>query len=171
MDEDAGELEPALHPAREAPGPTGPDRPQVDQFEDLAGPPATRPEEHPEQRADEVDVLAHGQVGVEHERLGHVPDPLARLAPEDAGDLAQDGDLALGRLEGAGQQADRRGLARARRPDEPEDGPGRDDQRDVVDGELAGELDARALDDDRGRLDDWVDGHWGSPVGRGAWSG
>ena len=90
VDQRAGQLEPALHPAREAAGAAAADVPQVDELEHLAGPPAPRPEQHPEQRADEVDVLAHGQVRVERERLRHVADPLAGLAPEPARFLAQD---------------------------------------------------------------------------------
>src|SRR4029077_11316002 len=101
------------------------DRPEAHQLEHLARPSATRPEEHPEQRADEVHVLAHGQVRVEHEGLGHVADPLARPAAEMTWFLAQHRDLATGRDERAGQQPDRRGLAGSGWPDETEDRPRR----------------------------------------------
>ena len=70
VDEGAGQLEPALHPARQAPGAAAADLPQVDQLEHLARPPPARPEQHPEQRRHEVDVLAGGQVRVERERWG-----------------------------------------------------------------------------------------------------
>ena len=95
------------------------------QLEDLARPPPARAEQHAEQRRDEVDVLADRQVRIEGERLGHVADPLACLPPELARLLAQHAircrDVGVRR---AGEEPDRRGLARARRPDRPRIVPG-----------------------------------------------
>ena len=67
VDEHAGELETALHPTRQLPGPTGSDGPEVEELEDAPDPAPARPDEHPEQRADEVDVLADGQIREQHE--------------------------------------------------------------------------------------------------------
>ena len=100
MDEGAGQLEPALHAARQGAGPSAADVPQVDQLEDLAGPAMAGPPQDPEQRGHEVDVLARRQVRVQGELLGHVADPLAGLAAEAARVLAQDADRALGRARG-----------------------------------------------------------------------
>ena len=67
VDECTGELEAALHPARQRAGAPTADLPEVDELEDLArAAPATRPE-HAEQRGDEVDVLPRRQVRVEGE--------------------------------------------------------------------------------------------------------
>ncbi len=156
VDERAGQLEPPLHPAGQAAGASATDLPQVEQLEDLAGPPTTRSEQHPEQRADEVDVLADGQIREQGERLGHVADPLARLPSERAGFLAEDRDGPGGRHQGTGQQADGRRLAGARRTDHTKDGAGRDDERDVVDGELVGEPHAHPVDSDGGWPSDRV---------------
>ena len=84
VDEGAGELEAALHPARQLAGLAAADIPQVDDLQDLAdASPAPTPE-HPEQAGDEVDVLAGRQVLVQGERLRHVADPLARRAAGSA---------------------------------------------------------------------------------------
>ena len=84
--------------------------------------------------------------GNRRERLRHVADPLARLPAERLGSSPRTVTVPGRRHEGAGQQPDRRRLARARRADQPEDGAGRDDQRDVVDRELVGEPHADAID-------------------------
>ena len=148
--ERAGELEPALHAARQPARATAADVPQVDQLEDLAGPPPARAPEHPEQRGDEVDVLADGQVRVQGERLRHVADPLAGLAAEAARAPRPGPDLAARRAQGAGHHPDGRRLARAGRADDPEDGARRHGQRDAVDRELIRELDGRVVDHDGG---------------------
>ena len=85
-----------------------------------------RAEQHPEQRRDEVDVLAGGQVRIQREQLGHVADLLARPAPEPARVLAEDADRAARRGEGAGEHPDDGRLAGARRADHAEDRPLRD---------------------------------------------
>ena len=153
VDERAGQLESPLHPARQPAGATTAHVPQVDELEDLAGPPPARAPQHPEQRGDEVDVLADGQVRVQGERLRHVADPLAGLASKAARFLAKDRHRAARRRQGAGQQPDGRRLARAGRADDPEDDARRHGQRDAVDRELIRELDARVVDHDRGVAD------------------
>ena len=150
VDERARELETALHAAGQTPGSPAPDVPQVEELEDLAGPAPPAREHHPEQRPHEVDVLADRQVRVERERLGHVAEPLAGLAPEPARLLAQHPDRAGCRGQGPRQKPDGRRLARARRSDQAEDRPGGDDQRDAVDGELVVEPHRDVVDDDRG---------------------
>ena len=98
VDERAGELEPALHAARQPAGAAAADVPQLDQLEDLADAPPAPRREHPEQARDEVDVLVRGEVRVQREQLGHVADPLAGRAPEPARVLAEHADLALRRV-------------------------------------------------------------------------
>ncbi len=150
VDERARELEPALHAAGQAPGSPAADVPQVEQLEDLAGPASAAREHHPEQRPHEVDVLADRQIRVERERLGHVAEPLAGLAPEPARLLAQHPDRARCRGQGTREKPDRRRLARPRRSDQAEDRPRRHDQRDTVHGELVVEPHRDVVDDDRG---------------------
>ena len=94
VDEGAGELETALHPAGQLARPAAAGVPQVDELEHLADPAPAAPQQHPEQARDEVDVLAGGEVRVQREQLGHVADPLAGPAAEAARVLAEDPDLA-----------------------------------------------------------------------------
>ena len=124
VDERAGQLEPSLHPARQPAGAPAADVPQVDQLEDLAGPPPARAPQHPEQRRDEIDVLADRQVRVQGERLGHVADPLARLASE-RGAVPRRGPVTvpLVGVSAPVSSADGRRLARAGWADDPEDVP------------------------------------------------
>ena len=62
MDERAGQLEAALHAARHVARPAVAGVPQLEQLEAPRGPACAAPPEQPEQAADEVDVLAGGQV-------------------------------------------------------------------------------------------------------------
>ena len=98
----------------------------------------------------EIDVLAHGQVVVESELLGHVADdPLDVLAL--AGDVeAADERLARGRPEDAAEHPDGRGLARPVRAEEAEDLAAADAEGDVVDGGEFAERLGQAADVDAG---------------------
>ena len=82
VDERAGELETALHPAGQVRRSSFSHVPQVEQLEHrpYASPPAQQ--EHPEEARDEVQVLPGRQVRVQAEQLGHVADPRAGPAAE-----------------------------------------------------------------------------------------
>src|SRR5581483_8690200 len=58
-------------------------------------------------------------------------------------------DLATRRLQDAGNEVERRGLARAVRPDQRHDLPCRDFKADVIDGHEPAELLADAIDDEQ----------------------
>ena len=95
-------------------------------------PPPTPGKEHPEQAADEVEVLGHGEVVVERHVLGHEADPLAGVRPEACRVLAHDAGRAAGRPQTAGEQPDRGRLAGSARPDDPDKGAWGDGEADVV---------------------------------------
>ena len=85
------------------------------------------------QPGEELDVLAHGQIGVQRELLRHVADPFPDGSPVLA--YVEPGDPA-GSLRGreqAGEHLDRGGLACAVGPQEAEDLPGADREGDRVD--------------------------------------
>jgi len=67
MDEGAGQLEAALHPAGELPRASVPMLPQVDDAEDFLDPPPASWEEQTIEAGSEVDVLAGGQVRIQGE--------------------------------------------------------------------------------------------------------
>jgi hypothetical protein len=162
VDEGRRELEATLHAPRQGTRPAASDRPQVDQREHrLLSSPAPEQDE-PEQGRGEVDVLADREVRVQAEQLGHVADPLARPPPERVRLLPEHLDPALRGSQRAGDHADRRGLARPRRPDQPNDRPGRDLEIQVLDGlgPVEPSSDACHANGDRG-FDDWVlPSHW-----------
>src|SRR6185503_17335971 len=68
--------------------------------------------------AEELEVLANGQVVVEGELLGHVPDALPHVLRAEIPPLARELDLAPGGIEEAAQHLDRGRLARAIRAEE-----------------------------------------------------
>ena len=147
VDERAGELEAPLHAAGELAGPAAARLPQLDQLEHLADAPPAAPDEHPEQRRDEVDVLVRGEVGVERELLGHVADLLAGRPAEAARVLAQHLDFAVIGVEGAGDHPDRRRLAGARRADDAEDRAGRHREVDAEHAGAVAEVAGRVAED------------------------
>src|SRR5262245_60427395 len=69
----------------------------------------------------EPEVLAHREVFVEAEPLGHVADPRLDLLGLGRDVVAENGALAAGRIEDPAQHPDRRGLAGAVGPEDPED--------------------------------------------------
>ena len=71
-----------------------------------------------EEVAEEIERLARAEIAVEVALLGQVAD--ARLGLHVARRFAEDGDLALGRVEQAEQHLDGRGFAGTVRPEQPE---------------------------------------------------
>ena len=80
--------------------------------------------------------------------LGHVPDPLARLALEPLRVLTEHADRPLGRRECAREHPDRGRLAGAGWTDDAEDGAGRHDEADVLDRGRITEPLGRVIHDD-----------------------
>ncbi len=121
MDQGAGQAELLLHPAGEIARQAPFERRQVAEGQqpfDLFGTPSSR---HAVDVGVEVDVLHHGQIGIEAEALAHVADLFLdrlglahRVPPHDPG-------FTGGRVHDGGEHAHGGGLAGAVRPDEAED--------------------------------------------------
>jgi hypothetical protein len=99
---------------------------EVERVEDLGGANCGVGLAHAEQAALDDELLAAGGLAVGAARLGHVADPAANLA-RLAGDVeAGHARGAGGRRQQRGEDAQRRGLARAVGPEEAEDVAGAD---------------------------------------------
>ena len=85
---------------------------------------AALPLGHPEVAGVVVERLLDGQEPVEVQLLRRQPDRLARLAVVVDRVVAEDPDRARGRLREPGRAVDQRRLARAVRPEQPEELPG-----------------------------------------------
>src|ERR1051325_4760972 len=98
--------------------------------------------------AEELEVLEHGEVAVERERLRDVADVAAHLLAFLFDVEAVDAGVAGGGDEEAAEDADERRLAGAVRAEEAEDLAARDLQRDVVEGADGAEVLGDVLDVD-----------------------
>ena len=101
VDHRAGELQATLHAARHLRGAPIARIPQVDEAQDFLDSRAAPPRRYAKQRGDKVDVLPGGQIGIEHEQLGHVANRFARPAPKVARILAKNAYKAAVRIEAA----------------------------------------------------------------------
>jgi hypothetical protein len=106
--------------------------PQLDELQHLAHAAATSRKQHAEQAGHEAHVLSSREIGIEHEPLGHVADPLPGLASEPARVLPQDADLPPGGLERSREQPDGGGLAGAAWPDNTQRGAERHIESEVL---------------------------------------
>src|SRR5947199_230073 len=97
-------------------------------------------------RAEELEVLHHGEVAIEREGLRDVADVRAHLLAVALDVEAVDGGVAAGRDEKAAEDADERRLAGAVRTEEAEDLAARDLQRDAVERTNGAEVLADVLD-------------------------
>src|SRR5205814_1985053 len=99
-------------------------------------------------RAEELEVLHHGEVAIERESLRDVADVRAHLLAVALDVEAVDGGVAAGRDEETAEDADERRLAGAVRAEETEDLAARDLQRDAVERADGAEVLADVLDVD-----------------------
>ena len=94
---------------------------EIDQLEQVGDHPAAGGRRDAVAAGEEIEVLPNLHVVVDPERIRHEPEDAAHLVgvPRDghAGDLGRAG----GRCQQRGEDAERRGLARAIRPHQPED--------------------------------------------------
>ena len=131
-----GDVEPAPHAAREGVDPVVAPVGEVDELEHLVDTLAERPPAQPVEAAEEVEVLASGEIGIERDVLGHVADALAAGRRSVSTSTSSTRDDAR-RVQQAAHHADRRGLPRAVRPEQPVRLTRRDVEAHVVDGDAS----------------------------------
>jgi hypothetical protein len=132
VDEGAGEGELLLHPARQTLGQPIAKRRETHQLEQAV---ASRPPVvDAVQLGEEADVLVHREIAVEREALGEVADAARELAPVGGWLEPAGAQRAAVRGKQAQDAAQRRGLACAIGPDEPEHLAALDAEVEAVDG-------------------------------------